>query len=48
MTVGEEIVRMGPGDLVVIPPNVHHDLVVVGDKPVVNLDVFAPIREDYL
>lgn len=48
VTIGEEIVRMGPGDMVVIPPNVHHDLVVIGDKPVVNLDVFAPIREDYL
>ena len=46
--VGNESARMGPGDMVRIPSNVEHDLRVVGDKPVVDLDVFTPIREDYL
>ena len=46
--VGNESARMCSGDMVRIPSNVKHDLRVVGDKPVVDLDVFTPIREDYL
>ncbi len=48
VTVGEEIFRMGPGDMIYIPPNTHHDINVVGDKPVINYDIFSPVREDYL
>ncbi len=44
----KEVFPMGPGDLVVVPPNVPHTVKVKGDKPVLNLDVFTPIREDYL
>ena len=46
--VGDESTRMGPGDMVHVPPNVEHDLRVVGDKRVINLDIFTPIREEYL
>lgn len=46
--IGEETFKMGPGDIVRVPPNAHHDLRVIGDKRVVNMDVFSPIREDYL
>jgi quercetin dioxygenase-like cupin family protein len=45
--VGEKIVRLGPGGLLVIPPNVEHWGVVVGDEPVLNLDVFTPKRAEY-
>jgi quercetin dioxygenase-like cupin family protein len=48
VTVGNETARMGPGDMVHVPPNVQHDLKVIGNKPVLNLDIFTPIREDYL
>ena len=30
-----------------IPPDVEHWAEVIGDEPVMNLDVFNPIREDY-
>ncbi len=45
--VGEEVHRLGPGGLIVVPPNVMHYGVVVGDEPVLNLDVFTPARKEY-
>ncbi len=39
---------MGPGDMVYVPSNVEHDIKVLGDEPVVNYDIFTPIREDFL
>ena len=45
--VGEKVVRLGPGGLLVIPPDVEHWGVVVGDEPVLNLDVFTPKRTEY-
>jgi mannose-6-phosphate isomerase-like protein (cupin superfamily) len=46
--IGDECVRLGPGGLAVVPPNVMHSLKVIGDKPVMNLDVFTPARPDYV
>lgn len=46
--IGEQKWIMGPGDVVVIPSNVPHVLKVLGNEPVLNLDVFSPIREEYL
>ena len=47
-TVGDEVHEMGSGGLCVIPPNVIHFANVLGDKPAINIDVFSPVREDYL
>jgi quercetin dioxygenase-like cupin family protein len=38
---------VGPGGLVLIPPNVMHWGEVLGDEPVMNLDVFTPKRPEY-
>lgn len=46
--VGDQKWIFGPGDVMVIPPDVPHVLKVLGDEPVLNLDVFSPIREEYL
>lgn len=43
---GEEHV-VGPGGLLVIPPNVEHWGEVIGDEPVLNFDVFTPQRPEY-
>ena len=48
VALGEEKIHMGAGDMLQVPPNVVHDLTVVGDVEVHNIDVFTPIREDYL
>ena len=48
VTIGEEVLMMGPGDMVVVEPNIPHGLRVVGNEPVYNVDVFTPVREDYI
>ena len=45
--VGDEEMEAGPGSLIRIPPDVVHDAEPIGDTPALNLDVFAPIRDDY-
>ncbi len=45
--IGEDIIEGGAGSLIRIPPNVEHYGEPIGDEPVLNLDVFSPIREDY-
>ena len=45
--VGDETVELGPGGLLQIPGNVMHWGEVIGDEPVLNLDVFTPVREEY-
>lgn len=45
--IGDETFDAGPGSLIRIPPDVEHYAEPLGDKPALNLDVFAPIREDY-
>ncbi len=37
----------GPGSLLCIPPHAEHWGEVVGDEPVMNLDVFTPRRREY-
>ena len=45
--VGGQEHLLGPGGLLQIPPNVEHWGEVVGDEPVLNLDVFTPRRAEY-
>jgi len=46
LTIGDETRRCQPGAMFLIPPGVMHKAVAVGG-PVLVLDVFSPIREDY-
>ncbi|HEY3963376.1 MAG TPA: cupin domain-containing protein [Planctomycetaceae bacterium] len=46
LTIGEETRLVEPGAMFLIPPNIMHKAVAVGG-PVVVLDVFSPVREDY-
>jgi quercetin dioxygenase-like cupin family protein len=45
--VGEEEVELGPGGMVLIPPDVEHYAETVGDEPCVDLSIFTPKREEY-
>ena len=45
--VGGEVVRLSAGGMVVIPPNIMHHAVVIGDEEVINLDIFTPRRTEY-
>jgi quercetin dioxygenase-like cupin family protein len=46
--LGDEVLQVKAGDLLLVPPDVPHSLKVVGDETVLNIDVFSPIREDYV
>lgn len=46
--IGEDVIEVGVGEVVRIPPDVVHCGEALGDEVAVNLDVFAPPREDYL
>lgn len=45
--IGDDEMEAGPGSLIRIPPDVMHWAEPIGDQPALNLDVFAPIRDDY-
>ena len=42
LTVGEEVEEIGPGDIWYAPANVPHGGQLLGDEPVVFVDVYAP------
>jgi len=46
--VDGEPVRLRAGGMVVVPPDTMHYAVVVGDEPVMNLDIFTPKRPEYV
>lgn len=46
--IGDEVMEAGPGSVIRIPPDVMHYAEPIGDEPAMNLDVFSPIRADYL
>lgn len=46
--VGEEIIEVTAPAVVHIPANLPHGAEPLGDEKVLNIDVFAPVREDYL
>lgn len=43
---GEQAIDVGPGQAIVIPANVPHEALAVGD--VVEMDMWAPRRDDWL
>jgi len=46
--IGDEVLQLKAGDVVLVPPNVPHSSKTTSAEPVLNLDIFSPIREDYL
>jgi quercetin dioxygenase-like cupin family protein len=46
--IGGEVFEGGPGSVIRIPPNIEHYAEPFVDEPVLNLDIFAPLREDYM
>ena len=50
VTVGAEKREVGPGDVYSAPygSNLEHSVEVLGDEPFLELDIFHPIREDFL
>jgi quercetin dioxygenase-like cupin family protein len=46
LTLPNGTVRVGSGQVLVIPPNMEHSAVALEDT--LDLDIFSPIREDWL
>lgn len=46
--VGDEIIDVVAPGVVHIPGDVPHGAEPIGDERVLNIDVYAPVREDYL
>lgn len=47
LVVGDEVIEAPAGTVIRVPPDVLHYGEPIGGEPVLNLDVFAPFREDY-
>ncbi|MFG2091611.1 MULTISPECIES: cupin domain-containing protein [unclassified Spirillospora] len=47
MTAGDETFVLQAGSVLRIPADVPHSAQPIGDEVVLNVDVFAPIREDF-
>jgi quercetin dioxygenase-like cupin family protein len=45
--VGEESTRLGPGDMVVVPPDEPHSIQTLGHR-VRLVDSFTPLRDEFL
>jgi quercetin dioxygenase-like cupin family protein len=48
LRIGDEEREVGPGDFYCIPGDVPHGDTALGDEPFVMLDIFYPVREDFL
>jgi len=48
LRIGDEEREVGPGDFYRIPAGVPHSDTCVGDEPFVMLDIFYPVREDFI
>lgn len=48
LTVGDEEKIVKKGDFYCIPANVQHGDTCIGEKPFVMLDIFYPVREDFI
>lgn len=48
LRIGDEEREVGPGDFYCIPANVPHSDTALGDEPFVMLDIFYPVREDFV
>ncbi len=48
LRIGDEERIVGKGDFYCIPPNVPHNDACIGDEPFVMLDIFHPVREDFI
>ena len=48
MTIADETKVMKPGDFCIFPSDVPHSAKTLGDEPFVMLDIFCPVREDFI
>lgn len=47
VVLGNEVTRLGPGDIFTVPPNIPHSIQLLTTKARL-VDAFTPIREEFL
>ena len=47
LTVGDEVAEIGPGDMWYAPSNVVHGGEILGNEPVVFVDVYSPPADEF-
>ena len=47
LTVGDEVAEIGPGDMWYAPGNVVHGGEILGNEPVVFVDVYSPPADEF-
>lgn len=48
MRIGEESRIVEKGDFCIMPPDVEHEAACAGDEPFIMLDIFYPVRKDFI
>ena len=48
LRIGDEEREVGPGDFYCVPGGVPHSDTTLGDEPFVMLDIFCPVRENFI
>jgi quercetin dioxygenase-like cupin family protein len=48
LRIGDEERIVKKGDFYCIPPNVPHSDTAIGGEPFIILDIFYPVREDFI
>jgi quercetin dioxygenase-like cupin family protein len=48
LRIGDEELIVKKGDFYCIPANVLHGDTCIGDEPFIMLDIFYPVREDFI
>jgi len=44
--VADEVFEVGPNTMIYLPPKVEHEMLALGDKPLVNLLICVDLEED--
>ncbi len=45
---GEQKTHATPGCVALFPPNAEHEVIALGDSPLICWDIFSPVREDFI
>jgi len=48
LTIGDNARDLAAGDVFAIPPNIPHSADCIGEEVTLVLDIFSPVREDFL
>ena len=48
VVIGDDCFSMKTGDMALVPGNIMHQVTATGEKELVMMDIFSPIRQEFL